>query len=73
MLRLKDFSASKLMKGKKEASSCEKEGESPSVSYLKSPYFNQAESSFNRKKEKAMRKSLADSSNQINFYESGLF
>lgn len=76
MLRLKDFSASKLIKlEKKQASSSEKRDEdSPSVNYLKSPYFNNLEpdSTLNPKKTKVVsKKSMIDS--EINFYESDLF
>ncbi len=73
MLRLRDFSASKLMKMKQSLSP--EKGESPSVNYLKSPYFNALEpdSTFNPKTRPLPKQPRLDSQEQINFYESNLF
>ena len=70
MLRLKDFSASKLMRAPNEQpSSAKPSKDSPEVNYLKSPYFNRIESD----SVPITRSTKGVKGQEINFYESGLF
>jgi hypothetical protein len=77
LLKLKDFSAGKLMRLGKELDSSRKQEPSPSINYLKSPYFNNIEPEVLLNPYKLgkdlTKKSRVDSENLINFYESNLF
>lgn len=82
MLRLKDFSASKLIRLGQAHSQCHERGLSsdkpgdrlsPEVNYLKSPYFNQVESDSNQNTRPLKTVKFTPPPEEINFYESGLF